>query len=122
MKEKEDTKRFIRIVYEDAGKISRDAIIPILDYYENESYAENMERAAEDILEQGGFWLNLTTIIPYHKIQSINAHKPPFEGDKNQRPKRVDRRMGPSRKIVTTTTSTEKPIVEQVEKLVENVH
>ena len=114
--------RFIKIVYEDTNKFYKDVIIPIVNYCEDESYLENFERAVEDIFEQGGFWSNSTTIIPYHRIVSFNTcdKKPQDLSNKNQRPRRMDRRMMPqrglpTRRIATTTTTTitpEKPLLE----------
>ena len=81
---------YIKIFYEDENRLSQSIIIqiPEEDYLGNLSYLENVEKAACDIMEDGGFWLNSSTITPYHMIRSIKTHLPlPKSLRKVRRPK-----------------------------------
>jgi len=74
-KESDGKNRFIRIIYEDKNKHLQDEIIQMdeEDYYEAVSYRENVERVVREIFDEGGFWLNATTIIPYHQVKSFGT-------------------------------------------------
>lgn len=72
MSNEQNKEYYIRIAFEGLNEVSW-ANIPILNYREEESYVENVDRAVAEIYDDGGFWLNETTIIPYHRIISIQT-------------------------------------------------
>jgi uncharacterized protein (UPF0248 family) len=85
-------KQFIRIVYEDSRGNVQNAVIPIDedDYSKETSYRERIEMVVQEIYDLGGFWLNTTTIIPYHRVKSFSTYQQekPIIHDRNKRRKR----------------------------------
>ena len=74
---KEKVECFIKLRYEEVQGSSREVILPMTDVYnEDISYRENMQAVVDEIFDEGGFWLNKDTIIPYHRICSFHAHLP----------------------------------------------
>lgn len=92
----EKKKQFMEIVYKDAlGKI-QEVIIPLPedDFMKGASYRENVDGFVDEIMEGGGFWLNATTIIPFHKIQSFHTHQQKSQPLPKQKPKSNRHRRG----------------------------
>ena len=87
---KESNKQFVKIAYKDRKDIVQEVISPIEDYDDRVAYRENVERVANEMWEEGGFWLNATTIIPFHRVVDINVYskvqiKKPYRGPRRQR-------------------------------------
>jgi len=62
--------RCISITYKDSKNNIKQVLMPFGDYYDNEeSYKENVQNVVADIRDDGGFWLDDKTIIPFHKIE-----------------------------------------------------
>ena len=76
-KTKEVSPKYMRIRYKDHQDVVVDAVvrIPDYDYYEKLSYKDNMDRAINNIMDEGGFWLNDTTAIPRHRVVSFHTHQ-----------------------------------------------
>jgi len=74
---KDNKKKYLKIVYQDKDGRNKDVVLPYGDdeYNDNLSYRENMQEAVAEMAEQGGFWLDKSIIIPFHKIQSVEIYK-----------------------------------------------
>ena len=76
MKDQEEKNMSLRIVYRDSNDGRQEVVLPFEDgeYKENLSYRENIQDAVTSMAEQGGFWLNKTVIIPYHRVLAVLVH------------------------------------------------
>jgi len=114
-------KHYIKITYEDTTRTLAYAIIEITHYNSTISYKLNMDDCINSIYDDGGFWLNETTIIPYCRIYSVNAHiveekpkeveeKPKEDAysDKRGRQRQRQRRGEQQRKDIKTKDNGEK--------------
>ena len=68
----------VKIVYADENDHKVEAIIqiPEEDYKSELTYRDNMERIVNNIVDEGGFWLDASTIIPFHRIRAIKTFVP----------------------------------------------
>ena len=89
---KSEAKHYIKIIYRDSDSKTQEVILPLgKDYYNSQiSYKENIQDVVSSMYEEGGFWLNTTTIIPYHRIMSIHTHA--VENKPTPKPRRRSRK------------------------------
>ena len=76
---RESVQHYIKIIFEspDDNNTKKTIIYPFGDIYNDKiSYKENVEYLANIIYDDGGFWLDKETIIPYHRICSFGCHVP----------------------------------------------
>jgi hypothetical protein len=72
-KESGKPQHFVKIVYLDSTDNLKDTSICIDDIYDDkDSLQENMEDIMSDINADGGFWINDTTIVPFHRVRTIS--------------------------------------------------
>jgi len=85
-------KRHLKIVYKDAQDKIQEVIIllPEDSFMAGLSYKENIDICVNDIMEGGGFWLNTTTVIPSHKIQSFHMHQPAVAAPQEKLKTKID--------------------------------
>ena len=95
----------MKVIYKDYCDNIQEVIVTIPEesYREGMAYKDCVDEAIEDIMQTGGFWLNDTTVIPSHKIQSFHTHQlnkqltkqsrePKIKPKRNRRPKHKPRR------------------------------
>ena len=75
---KEKKKRLVKVIYKDQKDVIQEHILTIEadDYIEDMSYRENIEEVVGLMVEDGGFWVDNSTIIPFHRVLSVHCHIP----------------------------------------------
>lgn len=109
-KPKEATPIYMRIRYKDHQDVVVDAVIriPDYDYYEQASYKDNVDRAINNIMDEGGFWLNDSTAIPRHRVVSFHTHQEKKEKKvTNEKKTTTETKATPEKK--KTNTPEKKP-------------
>ena len=100
-------KRFVKIIYKDIDDKVKKIILPIPEeeYQDHLSYRENLQLITGVMMDEGGFWADNSTIIPFHRIVSIQAHivRPQQNQSVKKAPKK---RTRGKRSFGTKTTST----------------
>ena len=103
--------RGIQIVYKDEEDRKQTVIIEIPegDYFDDLSYRENVERAANNIMDEGGFWLDASTIIPCHRILAIKTYivrqKTFRQGRRTRRPRNNENTVSNADKVSPTSSN-----------------
>lgn len=93
--EKPKQEHKIRILYEDETGKAVAKVLSFGDYYDDSiPYRTNMQNLVEEMMEDGGFWCDDETIIPFHRVRSIRAVKMPTK--KKARRKRSKRKVAQS--------------------------
>lgn len=75
--------------------------LPCYDHALNQSYREMVDRAIDDIMEDGGCWINESTIIPAHMITAFHT-----VNDTNK--KKAPHRRRTNRKVKNGNSVTDK--------------
>jgi len=120
MTEKNDEKKekvptsthYVDILYKDEGDNLKRVRVPFVEneYNESDDYRENVENMALIIAEEGAFWADDKTIVPYHRVVQIRCvledatRKGPPAKKKGR-----DQRGKSKPKRTTTTTTTQEP-------------
>jgi len=62
--------------YRDRNNSIKDSIIciPEEDYRESISYEENIQDIVSDMFNEGGFWVDSKTIVPFHMVMSVECY------------------------------------------------
>jgi len=66
----------MRVIYKDIYDKVQEALIKLPEEESGlvkSSYKERVDMAISDIMDEGGFWLNHTDAIPFHRILSFHT-------------------------------------------------
>ncbi len=73
--------RYINITYTSGIDHTRTVLYSFKDSYdENMSYRDNFHYLVAVLLDDGGFWVNDNTFVPYHMIVSFTVYYPNSTG------------------------------------------
>ena len=94
---------FVKIIYETSSGKNGETKLPFGGFYNYKiSYNENMDDLASKIYDDGGFWVNSDTIIPYNRIwrfeavrQSANRAKPKSKNNRRRKSKGGNKKTVP---------------------------
>jgi len=91
--------RYLKVVYKSPKDILTEAIIelPLDDYFNKTTYKEHIDNVMTDIFDEGGVWINASTVIPFHRILALHTHQEQVvKADKTVKTEKKDKPVLPS--------------------------
>jgi len=73
---KNKKKHFFKVVYKDENDNKKVATLGFGadNYREDDSYKENLLNVVSYMVDDGGMWVDTTTLIPLHRILAFHPH------------------------------------------------